>query len=321
MPLLYPRPKSLFDPPTELDRLRASPLKYFMRIIYAILLWLRGSPYQNSPYRRPIRVVCISDTHNHTPNIPDGDLLIHAGDLTNAGTVEEIQAQIDWLSSLPHQEKVVIAGNHDSYFDPLSRKPQDKEIKSVYWGNIHYLEHSSVTLTFPSNNNRRLHVYGAPQIPQCGGWEFAFQHSRHEDTWSRTIPRETDILVTHTPPKYHLDLPVGLGDVWLLKEIWRVQPTLHVFGHVHAGHGREKVFWDEGQRAYERICARKDLGVVLEAFAVGAWLDALRVVAYGLQGVLWNRIWGGVEHSGLLVNAALVKHTGRIGNPAEVVEI
>ncbi len=175
MPLLYPRPKSLFDPPTELDRIRASPLKYLVRIIYAILLWLRGTPHQIPPYKRPIRVVCISDTHNHTPDIPDGDLLIHAGDLTNAGTVEEIQTQIEWLETLPHPQKVVIAGNHDSYFDPLSRKPEDREKKSLYWGNIHYLEHSSATLTFPSHNNRRLHVYGAPQIPQCGGWSYAFR--------------------------------------------------------------------------------------------------------------------------------------------------
>jgi len=42
------------------------------------------------------------------------------------GTVEEIQKQIDWLASLPHREKIVIAGNHDSYFDPKSRFPQDK---------------------------------------------------------------------------------------------------------------------------------------------------------------------------------------------------
>lgn len=60
-----------------------------------------------------ITVVCISDTHNSVPDLPYGDLLIHAGDLTRGGTSEEIQAQLDSLNAQPHMHKVVIAGNHD----------------------------------------------------------------------------------------------------------------------------------------------------------------------------------------------------------------
>ena len=62
---------------------------------------------------RTVRVVCISDTHNDdfTPDsIPYGDIFIHAGDLTDFGTYEEMEKAFGWISSLPHEVKVVIAG-------------------------------------------------------------------------------------------------------------------------------------------------------------------------------------------------------------------
>lgn len=46
-----------------------------------------------------------------------GDLLIHAGDLTQSGSMEELDAQIEWLDRQPHRYKVVIAGNHELCLD------------------------------------------------------------------------------------------------------------------------------------------------------------------------------------------------------------
>lgn len=187
-------------------------------------------------------MLCISDTHCQKPTfLPAADLLIHAGDLTNEGTTNEIQEQVDWLARLDYKYKIVIAGNHDSFFDPRSRRQKDKG-RGVQWPEpehgVHYLQHSSVTIRFPDRGGRELKVYGAPQIPACGGAEFAFQYTRGQDAWSGTIPYDTDILVTHSPPRHHLDLPRGMGCEWLLKEVWKVRPRLHVSGHVHCGHGR-----------------------------------------------------------------------------------
>jgi hypothetical protein len=64
-----------------------------------------------------ICVICISDTHNSKPPIPEGDILLHAGDLSQYGLFDEIQAQLDWLNTLPHKHKVVIGGNHDLILD------------------------------------------------------------------------------------------------------------------------------------------------------------------------------------------------------------
>lgn len=43
-----------------------------------------------TPKLRKTRIVCISDTHNCTVKLPPGDILIHAGDLTNKGSKSEV---------------------------------------------------------------------------------------------------------------------------------------------------------------------------------------------------------------------------------------
>ncbi|KAH8689947.1 Metallo-dependent phosphatase-like protein [Talaromyces proteolyticus] len=344
------------------DRLLASPLAFFLHPVYILLLRLRGSPHTPSPTSRPIRVVCISDTHTlEWPDVPPGDLLIHAGDLCNDGSVREIQAAVDWLTALPHAHKVVIAGNHDSYFDPRSRLDEDRDktlvsvsastasIQSIDdfdshridWGdNIHYLQHSSITLTFPdpgagagagaAARSRKLNIYGAPQIPtpMSMGPEHAFTYPPSQDAWSGTIPIETDILITHTPPYAHRDLgpAFSIGCPFLLAEVWRVRPKLHVFGHVHFAYGAEPVYWDEAQKAWERLstrCSRRRSrwGFLYDFFTPRNWFDALRVLVYGVTGIVWSRVWGGESNrgSGWMVNAAaMYKDSGVLRNPPQV---
>jgi hypothetical protein len=350
------------------DYFIASPLVALLYPVHQILLRLRGPPRLPPPDTQPIRVVCISDTHTlQWPEIPDGDLLIHAGDLCNDGSVREIQDTVDWLRSLPHPHKIAIGGNHDSYFDFRSRLDEDREDPSssfgavsstasihsldlssrIDWGDIHYLQHSAITLSFQdtstpspttpltSSRSRALTIYGAPQIPAVVpfGPEHAFTYPPHHDAWSGTIPPETDILVTHTPPQSHLDLsPIySIGCPNLLAETWRVRPALHVFGHVHESAGQEPVFWDEAQRAWERLCASRRCrarltrlaslaGFLRDLFDLTAWMDAARVVGYGIMGVVWAHIWGGENlGGGWMVNAAcMYRDSGRLGNPPRV---
>lgn len=68
-----------------------------------------------SPPRRRTRFVCISDTHNASPldgcfRLPPGDVLIHAGDLTNQGTLAELRKTIAWIEQADYECKIVIAG-------------------------------------------------------------------------------------------------------------------------------------------------------------------------------------------------------------------
>ena len=345
------------------DYFLASPFATFLYPLHHILLRLRGPPRLPPPDAHPIRVVCISDTHTlEWDDVPDGDLLIHAGDLCNDGSVREIQAAVDWLQGLPHPHKVVICGNHDSYFDVRSRLEEDRDksfatvssstasLRSIDdlesphridWGDIHYLQHSAVTISFPPPSStgsraRSLTIYGAPQIPALVpfGPEHAFTYPPHYDAWSGTVPPNTDILVTHTPPQSHLDLsPVySTGCPFLLTEAWRVQPALHVFGHIHAAYGMEPVYWDEAQKAWERLCASRRrrarngrfsslFGFLRDLFDISGWVDSARVVVYGVLGVVWAKVWGGENRGcGWMVNAACMSRDSKgLSNKPQVV--
>ena len=71
--------------------------------------------YQDLDHTKKARVICVSDTHNRHRDLPiqEGDLFIHAGDITQRGTLPELQDFNEWLATLPHKHKIVIGGNHD----------------------------------------------------------------------------------------------------------------------------------------------------------------------------------------------------------------
>jgi predicted phosphodiesterase len=90
---------------------------------------INRTPERKSPpiVNRRVRVVCISDTHelHRELALPDGDLLIHAGDFTFWNHASKINDFNDWLGELPHRYKVVIPGNHDRAFN---QDPQFREM-------------------------------------------------------------------------------------------------------------------------------------------------------------------------------------------------
>ncbi|KAJ1562321.1 hypothetical protein HK405_013502 [Cladochytrium tenue] len=253
-----------------------------------------------------VRVVCVSDTHNTMPTVPEADLLLHCGDLSVGGTATELQRQVDWLAGLAHVEhKVVIAGNHDSWFDVNARahvaESEEGSAGGVVLANVTYLQDQAVTLEF--KNGRRLKIFGSPWVPVCGGSAFAFQYIRHLHPWEGKIPNDVDIVMTHTPPRYHLD--AGLGCAGLLAEIWRVQPRLHAFGHIHRARGVEPAFFDACQRAYEEAMSLPKRGLWLGGLLnATSWAAALRVLWHGVVGSL--RYWIGLRRNpSLFVNAAV----------------
>jgi hypothetical protein len=122
--------------------------------------------------------------------------------------------------------------------------------------------------------------------------------------------------------RHHLDL--GLGCAGLLDEIWRVKPRLHVFGHAHWGHGKEAVYYDECQRAYESLMSRPAKGFLYDLIPSARWIDAFRVLYYGVNSILWKWIMlgPGTNHGGLMTNASVMYgNTGRLRNPVTVVDL
>lgn len=179
-----------------------------------------------------MRIVCISDTHNklHKINVPDGDLLIHAGDSTDQGGPKEIRRFNEDLGKLPHRYKIVIAGNHDFGFQTTP-----DEARAMLTGCI-YLQDSLVEI-------EGLRIYGAPWQPAFMDWAFMCKRGAEIRAKWDLIPDGLDILITHGPPRGHGDLlrigeSVGCDD--LLATIRRAKPRVHVFGHIHEGHGQTR---------------------------------------------------------------------------------
>ena len=216
---------------------------------------------EENPESRRIRIVCISDTHNTFPQLPQGDVLIHAGDLTNQGTFSELQKTVKWLEKAPFESKVVIAGNHDITLDSTFYKQygssfhnqnlQDTEgcIRLLTESSsITYLNHESKTIRLVKHGGPQttFKVFGSPYSPSQGLWAFGYAPENAVALWDQ-IPLDSDIVVTHTPPKYHADEKPGRGAAGceaLRQALWRVRPRLAVCGHVHEGRGAESVLWD-----------------------------------------------------------------------------
>lgn len=176
-----------------------------------------------------MRVVALSDTHGRhgAVAVPDGDLLIHAGDFTDHGSLEEIAAFDAFLAGLPHRHKVVIAGNHDFAFE------RDPAAARAVLAHATYLEDGETTVD-------GLRLWGSPWQPWFYDWAFNLRRGADIRRKWALIPEGIDILVTHGPPHGHGDrtaqgLAVGCED--LLTRVREVRPRVHLFGHIHEGFG------------------------------------------------------------------------------------
>ena len=186
-----------------------------------------------------MKITFISDTHNKhkyiTDDLPGGDLLIHAGDLSSMGYEHEIREFCKWYNSLDnYTHKVFIAGNHDWGFQINTEKVN--EILDFY-GNITYLQDNDVLV-----GDKLVSVYGSPWQPEFYNWAFNLPRNAYElkEKWGN-IPSNTDILITHGPAYGYVDKVIGrpenLGCELLTDRIKEIKPKIHVCGHIHTGYG------------------------------------------------------------------------------------
>lgn len=191
-----------------------------------------------------MEITFISDTHwliadpvhkqELTDLLPGGPILVHAGDVSGRGSEREIRLFLDWFSSLPYMHKVLIAGNHDFFFEVASKEEIDALI-AEYPG-ITYLNDSGVTI-------EGIKFWGSPITPYFHNWAFNRFHNEIQPHWD-LIPNGIDVLITHGPPHGILDkvrydnLTVGCPK--LGAKVKEIKPKVHVFGHIHEGMGRHE---------------------------------------------------------------------------------
>jgi len=190
---------------------------------------------------KKLQIVALSDSHNATKRveIPDGDILIHAGDFSFQGKSLEIQDFIEWLKDQPHKHKLWIAGNHEWGIEdyPSNANVIDNETNSTYI-------HDKVI------EIEGLKFLGCNFTPEFNNWAFNLTERQSKIYWENAP--EADVVVCHgTPhtildsvtPEYKYKRPLGCKH--FLSYIERVKPKVAIFGHIHGGFGHETIKWND----------------------------------------------------------------------------
>jgi Icc-related predicted phosphoesterase len=179
-----------------------------------------------------MKIVAIADTHmlHNDLMVPEGDLLIHAGDMCTYGRENEARETAKWWKSLPHPHKIYVPGNHDvSIYE-------NRSLRELYEDeNSHVLIDEALEID-------GIKFWGSPWTPEFCGWAFMLQRGGDvlANNWA-AIPDDTDVLITHGPrfgygDRNEENLPVGCEALaWRLEQM----PDLkyHIFGHIHTDYG------------------------------------------------------------------------------------
>jgi Icc-related predicted phosphoesterase len=193
-----------------------------------------------------MKIVCISDTHGQHKRmrhpLPEGDILIHAGDATNVGSQDNVREFVHWFQNLKgYDTKIFIAGNHDWAFE---RKPawlghliNDENLSQ---SDVVYLEDSELVIEDPEFS-RPIKFWGTPWQPPFMNWAFNVPRDQLYKYWE-LIPHDTDVLITHGPPQEIRDFAQytktfeGCSSLrYYIEE--KIKPALHIFGHLHESYG------------------------------------------------------------------------------------
>lgn len=174
-----------------------------------------------------------SHTYHGLLDIPkDIDIAIFSGDCSNPRepsiNEQEVRNFITWYHKLDIKHKIFVSGNHDTSIEKgyITKDNFDQ-------AGIIYLENDSIEID-------GVKIWGSPITPNFGmGWAFNKSRETINRVWD-TIPEDSDIVVTHGPPKGILDLSYNrnneleyCGCSALRKRILKLEPKLSLFGHIH----------------------------------------------------------------------------------------
>lgn len=167
-----------------------------------------------------MKILHLSDTHgchHRLRDLPEADVVVHSGDFCMVGSEQEAIDFLNWFCDLPYRHKIFICGNHDDCLCGANINGLDD--------NVHYLCNSGIEID-------GLKFYGVPMF--IGDCVTDRQNLNYDK-----IPIDTDVLITHAPAYGILDFDdsINYGSEVLLKAVSKINPRIHLFGHIHKQHG------------------------------------------------------------------------------------
>lgn len=212
-----------------------------------------------------MKIIAISDSHCQNLltkwDIPDGEVLIHAGDITAIGDEKQIIKQARQLDRLrqgrSYKRIFFVPGNHDKLF--ANNRGLACNIFADY-GIRTLIDEEDILET----QYGPLGIYGTPWVQLQPGDllklspdALAFSRMDCREPYSK-IPTSTHVLVTHQPPSGILDTTdrgESIGSPQLSSTIQSrlgvmSHPIAFIFGHNHAGYGYVDPAGTGGRRFY-----------------------------------------------------------------------
>ena len=199
-----------------------------------------------------MKIMATSDLHGNLEGLdPRGaDIVVIAGDIAplrglGAWHVNDQKKWIngefmEWTSSYPDIQFVVIPGNHD--FFPIAHiifKGRQIDWKFEFSPNVHFLGDRGARI-------KGIRFYGTPWVPIISySWAFEGEHDALAK-WFSKIPSGIDVLISHSPPRIPgSDVDRSLqtdsehfGSSELTAAIVEKRPRFVFCGHIHTGqHG------------------------------------------------------------------------------------
>jgi Icc-related predicted phosphoesterase len=190
---------------------------------------------------KKLRCVCISDTHNHIDKleIPAGDVLIHTGDAVKyRSSALDLVKFNEFMGTLPHNYKLFIPGNHETSIDHEQFDAAQKILSNMTLLIDRTIEIEGISFHGCSWKTKRGVAFRAEAFSYP-------EHKIQQDKYAK-IPSNIDILLTHPPPYSVRDWTMGSAE--LLNEVLtRIQPLVHVSGHIHEPNGASLFQYKENQ--------------------------------------------------------------------------
>ena len=226
-----------------------------------------------------MKIVAISDIHGTLPELQPCDVVVICGDIIPLNIQKNYEASLAWLSgpfqswalNLDCKKVIFIAGNHDFVFEAM----RNGEVHTCEQHIIGISPHSKLYFTpericdtlfqmdncydpkliYLCNGSYRyqgVKFYGTPWCPSLSNWAF-YGDSKQLLKEFNKIDFDTDVLITHCPPKYGLQ-GVVLENNWnymsdfgcvelqqVLDELFADRDMWVLSGHIHSGkHDVEK---------------------------------------------------------------------------------